>query len=587
MSLLRTLDRTTCTSAGSTIAARPLFTFLCSALSDTESRRSFHKASVARAPRLPAPSADQMETLIVQALARAGSCREHAKQMSTLRGIVPPSTKEYQLRRKGTHDSDSRGFKSQARRMGPFKRARKFAEGELKALVDYYGIDIEGGKTDERIEDEGPLIWNVGDDHQPWPVKEEIHKEHIERLAKLLENEKSPHEQVFDCYKRLPSPGVVYLRQNTIRLLLHRLSVVERADRFSMQRFLSILDDMKDAHIHIRKTEWTSAIYFAGRFAGRVTTDELQAALHIWRDMENRAGVKGGVVTLNVLFDVAVKAGKWTLADMFLKELEARGLKIHRHFRVSMLYYHGVRKSGDDVRRAYQELVEAGEIVDTVVMNAVIAALIRAGEPQAAEHVFERMKKLHASKANPKPIPGNWRERRLQGLHLTWEARRIDQDPERKRELQDTAPILPDSRTYALLIRHHSATAGNIDRVTELLQEMQYNGVPIDGTIFIVILYGFCTFGGVRYSSWTSDKLERVWNEYLDSVEQKVQRTWMSRSAAVAGLKAFRKTTDADRTLKAWDEIREVWKPSPGEEEYILSVLRNLVPNHDFFTGNV
>ncbi|KAF1849753.1 uncharacterized protein K460DRAFT_360601, partial [Cucurbitaria berberidis CBS 394.84] len=338
-----------------------------------------------------------------------------------------------------------------------------------------------------------------------------------------------------------------------------------------MQRFLSILDDMKTAHIHIIRSEWTSAIHFAGRAMGNVSADNLQSALYIWRDMEHRAGIKGGFVTLNVLFNVAVQAGKYTLAETLMKEMQARKLELHRYFRVSLIYYYGVLQNGDAVRKTYQELVTAGEIVDTVVMNAVIASLIRAGEPEAAEHVFERMKRLNAERAAPAPghrfFMRHWRDRRLLAQHLTYEARRLNKlgDEEELKKLQDFAPIAPDSRTYALLIRHQATTAGNIDRVDELLREMRYNSIPLEGTIFIVIFHGFNSFGGVRYTSWTPDKLEKIWTQYLKALNNKLERTWLSSLSIIAALKAFSRCTDAERTLKAWQEIRKLWQPNEEE----------------------
>jgi pentatricopeptide repeat protein len=465
---------------------------------------------------------------------------------------------------------------------------RRFAEKELKALVDYYGINLKTGPEPELVDD-GPLVWNVGDDHEPWPVENDVYKTHIETIMNLLKDERSSHEDIFEQYKRLPAPGVVYLNTRTIRALLHHLSIVERTDQASMQRFLSILDDMKNAHIHITLSEWTSAIRFAGRCMGKVTSDEVQSALYIWRDMEKRAGVIGGSVTLNVLFDVAVKAGKYTLAETFLKEMQARKLKFHRHFRVSLLYYYGVLQNGDGVRKTYQDLVSSGDVVDTVVMNSVIAALFRAGEPSAAEHVFERMKRLHATRAKTRSSPRNWRERRLEGLHLTYEGRKLHElgESQLQAEFQDQAPIAPDSRTYGLMIRHYASTAGNIDRVQDLLREMQYNHIPIDGTIFIVILYGFSSFGGVRYTSWTRDKLENFWGQYIRSVEEEVQRTWFSAMSVIVALKAFNKCTDAERTLQAWQEVRQVWHPNEEETQQVLSALRKLIPQQTFFNRNL
>ncbi|KAF2185623.1 hypothetical protein K469DRAFT_707852 [Zopfia rhizophila CBS 207.26] len=588
MSLFRTLDRTTCSTVVSNIAPGPLLTFLCPVICSKRrpihsARRVFRQSAVNLPPRSLSAASGHMDNLFIQALAKAASCKRHAKQISTLREVEPYSTTYHKPRRKSIVHNESREFKTKAFR-SPFKKIKQLAKDELKALVDYYGIQLETGPDDSFVEDDGLQIWNVGDTHEPWPVHGEIHKTYIEKLEALLKNEESSHNEIYSLYKLLPSPGVVYLRTTTIRALLHHLSVVEKANEVSMQRFLSILDDMKTAHIHIIRSEWTSAIYFAGRFMGKISASEVESALYIWKEMEKRAGVNGSSITFNVLFDIAVKAGKFILAEMFLKEMEARKLKIHRHFRTSLLYYHGVRQNGNGVRKTYQDLVTAGDVVDTAVLNAVIAALFRAGEPAAAEHVFERMKKLHASKSHPLPPPGHWREARKLALKLTWDGQCLTkaEDTVDKQQLQDAAPIAPDTRTYGLLIRHHARTAGNIDRVSELFQEMQYNDIPVDGTVFIVILHGFNSFGGVRYSSWTRDRLERVWAGMLKSVESGDGKIYFSAMAVVSALKAFRKCTDAQRTLRAWEEVRKVWEPKTEELEVVMRVLRRLVPEGEF-----
>lgn len=529
-----------------------------------------------------------MDNFFIQALVRAASCPDHQRQISTFRNDSSSAVKHHKARRKDLLPYEQKQSKF-TKADGPLKRVRRFAEKELKALVDYYGIKFDSKHEEDDDLDDGPLIWNVGNYHVPWPFKEEIHKTYVEKIEGLLKHEESSHEEIFSCYKRLPSPGVVYLSTSTIRTFLAHLSVVERPDVASMQRFLSILDDMKRAHIHITRTEWTSAIYFAGRCFGKVSDEEVQSALYLWRDMETRAGLRGGVVTLNVLFDVAVKAGKYTLAELFIKEMEARKLKPHRHFRISLLYFYGVQQNGDKIRQTYQQLVAAGDIVDTVVMNAVIASLIRAGEPTAAEHVFERMKRLHASKPKPMPSPRNWRERRELGLQLTWEGRKLTQlgEADQHRELQDSSPIAPDARTFGLLIRHHASKTGNIDRIEALLREMLYKDVPLDGTILIVILHGFSNFGGVRYSSWTLDKLERIWAGFVNNVRGGVERTWFSPLAVIAGLKAFRKCADAERTLRAWEEVQRLWEPKPEELQDVLVALKKLVPSREFFNENV
>jgi pentatricopeptide repeat protein len=578
MSLLRTLDRT---SAVSNPHTRPLLSFLWPSFETKTHRRSFGKKAVNQPPPSAARNA-RMDNFFIQALVRAGSCPEHARPISTRREIVSLAPRCLKTRRKSTWQKpEKKEFTMRSESRGPFKQVKNFAEKELQALVDYYGMELDT-RPDSSPPDDGALIYNVGDTHEPWPPRNPSDITHITALEKLLGDEEAPHDKVFEAYKKLQCPGVVYLRTVTIRALLHHLAIVERPTPIAAQRFLSVLDDMKTAHIHIIRSEWNSAIHLTGRAMGKVSADNLQSSLQLWREMETRAGLQGGYVTLNVLFNVAVKAGKYTLAETFMKEMQVRTIPMHRHYRVSLLYYYGVLQNGSAVRKTYRELVAAGDVVDTVVLNAVVAALLRAGEPEAAEHVFERMKRLHASRSTPAPghqfFNKTWRDRRVLGLHFKHEARRLRREgkDEELKQLQDFAPICPDARTYGILIRHHAAVAGNFDRVNDLLTEMKHNAVVLDGTIFIVVFHGFNTFGGVRYTSWTSSKLEKIWQRYLAALQDDLERTWISSLAVVAALRAFARCADQERTMRAWEEIRALWTPSERELENALGVLRRL-----------
>ncbi|KAL6706097.1 hypothetical protein ACN47E_006013 [Coniothyrium glycines] len=570
MSLLRTLDRTSAVSHCS--HARPVLAFL-------------H-------PRRPVLAFlhPRLHNYFIHALVRAGTCSHHAKHLSTdCPAKHSPAARDERSAALGKEQPPQPNAQKPPHLVSGTLRTsgfRNFAKRELKALVDYYGMELDT-RPEPEPDDHGTLIWNVGDMHTPWPLRDPADHVHVTRLIKLLQDDEAPHEPIFDTYSKLPAPGVVYLDTPTIRALLHHLSVLERPTLVAAHRFLSILDDLKTAHIHISRSEWNTAIHLAGKAMGTVSPEELQSSLNMWRDMERRAGIKGSFVTFNILFTIAVRAGKYTLAEAFLEEMQARRLNIHRHHRVSLLYYYGILQDGNAVRKTYQDLVAAGDIVDTAVMNAVIAALFRAGEPTAAEHVFERMKRLHASKAAPAPghkfFTRTWRQRRSLGLQLTHEALylRKEGEKERLKDLQEYAPIAPDSRTYALLIRYQSSTVGNLARVFELLQEMRYNSVALEGTTYIVIFHGFNTFGGLRYSAWTRDKLEKVWMQYLTAIKEQHERTWLSKLAVVAALRAFSKVTDPDRTLLAWQELRKLWQPSETELEAVMGVLRRLVPSQN------
>lgn len=409
---------------------------------------------------------------------------------------------------------------------------------------------------------------------EPSPVPDQSQMAVIRKIEDLLKNEESSHEEIYSLYRMLPYPRVSFLTRNTLGALTRHLAIVEHKDEASMQRFLSILDDMKAANVAILRSEWSTAINFAGRCLKRVTESEVESALYIWKEMEQEAGVKGTNVTFNILINIAIQAGKFDLAEMFIKEMEARGLRFSRIFRLSMIYYHGMRHDGHGVRRAYRNFVSAGFAVDTGVMTAVIASLIRAGEPSAAEHVFLRMKALDAEKSRQIRPPSNWREARKLRLRLESASHHLKDKVNEQRKLQEATPIAPDTTTYSTIIRHHAVTSGNIDRVTELIAEMRAADIPLDGSIYISLFHGFSTFGGVRYSSWTLGRLEETWAGFVEAVEAGEKNTYFSRLAVTSALTAFAKCGDRERTLKVWEMARERWDPRAGELEAVLSTLR-------------
>jgi pentatricopeptide repeat protein len=594
MSLFGTLDRSTSSPVVSKIGSRSLLAFLCLALASPiapiqPQRRSFHQRASKRPVKPVLASPPHMDNIFIQALVRAGSCHQHAQYTSAWKGATPFSTAHHKSRRKSNIQDRTRGFRTEKTDRNTAGGSAEISQEEFKSLVDYYytaSAPLEPApeiKLDE--------IWQVEKSHEPWPPGEEHDRYVIQRLCSLLEDEESPHEEIFSYYQQLPYPRVSYLTLPTIRLLLHHLAIVERRDEVSMQRYLSILDDMKAANISITKSEWSTAITFAGRCLNRVTQAEVKSALYIWREMEQEAGVEGTYVTFNILFDIAVRAGKFQLAEMFMKEMEARNLRFSRYFRTSLMLYYGRRQDGDGVRRAYRELVEAGEIVDTAVMNAVIASLIRAGEPAAAEHVFARMKALHAAKTGTLP-PRPWRAARKLGKRLDFAARRLSAstlsapavEAERAR-LQRGSPIAPNAQTFSLLVRHHAVVAGNLDRVTELLDELRGAGLAPDGTVFLALLAGFEGFGGVRYSSWTRARLEDVWADFLAALDARLQGVYLSRAIVAVALRAFAKCAGPVRTLLAWEEMRRRWEPGAEELEGAVRVLRRLVPESYFRGG--
>jgi pentatricopeptide repeat protein len=280
---------------------------------------------------------------------------------------------------------------------------------------------------------------------------------------------------------------------------------------------------------------WNTAISFTARWIRRTSTDEVKAAVEAWMRME-KAGFEPTNVTFNILFDVAIRAGRYGLADTIFQELVTRKMSLNRFFRTSVIFYAGLQKNGDSVRNAFRDLVNGGEIVDTAVMNCVMLSLIRAGEGAAAENVFARMKELQEQKfgiAGPK----SWQAQKELGRFLDHTARSLrgerDAMPktffgtafsnaDRKDAIQKATPLAPNARSYRILISYHAETSGDFKRIRELMKEMSDLGFNIHGSVYFFCLKGFLRHGGgsaYSRSTWDREALEEIWSSFLAAAD--------------------------------------------------------------------
>ena len=390
----------------------------------------------------------------------------------------------------------------------------------MRGLLDYYSSEQEESAIDAH--DGNNQSADVLVQPQPTPKQEEKDIQRIvRRLEDALRNLRSTPDDLAAIYNTLPPPGAAHVSERTLDALCRRFARVPYKSHPTMLRFLQLVTDMRSAGRHVSVDSWTSAIAFAGRCVKRITASEIESALSLWKQMESQAGIRANEVTFNVLFDVASKAGKFVLAEMLLREMKVRGHQFNRYMRVNLMYYYGLRGDGAGVRRSYKELVEAGEIVDTAVMSCAVASLLKAGEPVAAEQVFERAKRLHAAKGGKLPLPPHqWQKRRELGRSLLKAAVRLrDATPEERKQVQDMVPLAPGVHAYKVLVYYYAVQAGDIERVSALVDEMAWYQIPVQGAIFLHLFKGFAVHGGVLYSAWTRERLETTFQAFLDAVE--------------------------------------------------------------------
>ncbi|ESZ97073.1 hypothetical protein SBOR_2503 [Sclerotinia borealis F-4128] len=532
-----------------------------------------------------------LEAWFISSLASAGHCQEHSPKplqpvtffTSHRPNLSTKSLQSTKLVPRPRNYTDDTQFEAEGEKIhNDANQTRK----ELMELVDqYHGTSythqlpvIEPPNLYQpsngphlQVSDEEEDEWPPP--HAAWPA-DDITKEKLKELESALKYfYTTDPEEVYQIYRELPEPRAPYLEANLRHMLLRHLSIVERKDGHSMLRYFSVVDDMKSTAIPLTVSEWTSAISFASKYVAKATETEVESALKMWREMEHIAGVRGNSATFNVLYDVATKAGKFTLGEMIYKEMIARGLEYNRFHYVSMIFTCGLKRDGDGARAAYAALVDAGEIVDTVVLNAMISALIKSYEPSAALNIYERMKNMHAKRTSTQEWHRHFKNRREVKRALTRMALEFKHDPEGRAKVQQTSIVCPDLQTYRLLINHFAVTEGEIDKAGQYLEEMGLFNVPLHGALFLSLFKGFCIHGGTRYTKWTSVRLESVWKAYLKALNTGVEDIYMSTWIVTNVLKAFATCSGKARATEIWRDIRELWKPDERQLNAIMPDL--------------
>ena len=545
--------------------------------------------------RAPRPSVVSVADTFVSFLVAAGSCRNHAprsrffataSQRSSHASAVPipvqnnpgeiratytPSTQEGLDRRepqqRSKHDDEgseeqcctavatsrlSRSASTSNEKPPAERRVRDFLPLELrnlrngsyfrnvdlKHLFNFY-VDVlgyEDGVQALKVVLSNPnremaaQTLNKNNQH----CKDQTHIPGVSRLLTLLEDRNSSNQQLFTAYKRIPSPAVAYLSNRTRGILLHRFANPPRPRRVYGQRFLTIVDDMCKASLSLSPAYWTAAIHAAGKYSAKVTDSDLSNVVELWRRMENEGGIQSSSVTFNVLFDIAVKGGHFKFAERVLKEATKRGVHLSRFGRVAQIYYKGVQGDATGVREAYHSFVQAGEVVDTVVLNCVIASLIRAGRFDLAEKMYERMREVHNVLANrdaelrPKSLSplrhDNYAAYRNAskklGRVLGMSAFLYDKLPEQHRVLQSALPLTPDSKTFAILLSYHAFQSGDLERFIALLREMEVHfEIPPRTIVYILLFQGFSVHGRAPKTPWTFERLQAVWAAFRRAVD--------------------------------------------------------------------
>ncbi|SCO27347.1 uncharacterized protein FFMR_00226 [Fusarium fujikuroi] len=386
-------------------------------------------------------------------------------------------------------------------------------------------------------------------------------------------------EPIYDLYLQLPEPRMLYLTWPWRNRLLKIMGLPPKRNSESMLRYFALIADVKTAGLTLRRTHWNYALAFATKYTARVTTTEMDTALRLWQEMERSPDAKGNEVTFNILFDAASKTGNFALADMIYNEMESRGYQYNRYHHVSLIHYFGLKMDSNGIRAAYKDMVEASEMIDTVVLNCVISGLLRCGEESAAELTYERMKSGHEMAPN---IPDrDYGMGRVITKVLMMFTRIGKKHPELQQPLQKQMQLSPNLHTYKLFVEHYSVKVGDLAKVAQFLDEMKFLKIPIHATIFLSLFKGFYSHGGFTGSEWSGQRLEGVLKAMYQARDESIRGFTIDRWLVIWALRAAKKCSSNETVIEVYDEMEKRWDIPVDRQPFIESILQTILDGAD------
>ncbi|KAI0394999.1 hypothetical protein F5Y17DRAFT_425602 [Xylariaceae sp. FL0594] len=363
-------------------------------------------------------------------------------------------------------------------------------------------------------------------------------------------------DTVWDLYQNIPEPRPTRMPHRVRHELLAALASVERKDHKSMLKYFAVIADTKECGLALTQSEWNTAMAFTARYVNTTTEAEVEAVLQLWGHMQREANMKADQITFNILFNTAAKAGKFALAEMTFQEMTRRGIQYDRYDHTALIHFFGLQKDSAGVRVAYRAMVEAGEIIDTLVLNCVIASLLKCGEEVSAEYVFEKMK---ASNRDLAVVPHRDRTMaKAMTAAMKMFGKLAKQYSEMLPHFQSAALTVPDLNTFRILIHHYGEVLGDYSKVVRLLDEMKYFSVPLHQCIFQALFKSYARHGHST-SDWNARSLQKVWGAFLSALDSNADSVGIDRFLAIGILNAHSRFASRNEMLDVYEALRSRW----------------------------
>lgn len=374
-------------------------------------------------------------------------------------------------------------------------------------------------------------------------------------------NQIADPDHLFEEYMRLPSPRLKFLSHQQIHRLFDKFAPNKDCDYAAVTRYLTLINDMRQGGVPVTRVQWNQTLSSVTKFRPVVTRRDIHIGLVLWKEMERDSERLSDTTTFNILFHLAARSNFKHLPIMVFNEMRKRDIVCDRYTYVNLIVYHGAQGNGSGIRTAYNELLRSGEIVDIVVLNAVMTALIDAGEPSAAQEILTRLKLqlMDQRQESQTHRPGSGTHlKHLKSLITVLKSKGFDAN-----ESLQQRNLAPNIVSFAIFIDYHSSHTADFDKVLALLHDISTCGVYPECSIFQSLFKGFALHGTARYTPWTAARLSAIYDAFMDgeyAIDENVC-LWCARAHLV--LEGRRKAH------AIWESVRQKWQRQGGDEREI------------------
>ncbi|KAK9364572.1 hypothetical protein V1509DRAFT_635958 [Lipomyces kononenkoae] len=408
--------------------------------------------------------------------------------------------------------------------------------------------------------------------------------------ARMFSFSKQSMTKMFACYMQLPEPRPLHIKIPHLEFLLSNYAASVKNDEIYLEHYSTILHDVKEAGLPISYKEHLVELSFVCHYIQRhKCASVVSRTFNKFRELEMQGVIAREASAFNVLMTAVIASSDFGAMAAIIEEMRARKIAPDRYTYVNLMTYYSKLGNKMALQVLYEKFIESEQIADIVVLEAMIAGLVRCRDIAGAQSLtrFIEMRATEegwiSSQLSKKQLrfsAGNLKRMATNRRHL-----RLRFGDEQIPDPEGSVAIAPRDTTYNPLLSYY-ASIGDYQSLVETINRMDEFGLT-RRRAYILFLKGFYIHSGYPGTEWTVGRLENLLETLLQDKENnkllvRQMTVWALRAYAVASLDFNKLATLRDRLVQKFVEeggsadsvSGKIDRVMQDAEEYIRLSLR-------------